>query len=77
MTPGNHEYYDRSSSPKMTSNDYFIHHYFNPQNGPETDKYSLVGSSYYFKYNNTLFIAIDTEVQVPIIKQIGLKMLLE
>lgn len=66
VTPGNHEYYDRSTSPKMTSNDYFIHHYFNPQNGPETDKYSLVGSSYYFKYNNTLFIAIDTEVQVPI-----------
>lgn len=66
MTTGNHEYYDNSSRPKMTSNDYFIHHYFHPQNGPYTETYSLVGSTYYFKYNNVLFISLDTESQVPV-----------
>lgn len=54
---GNHEYYDASSTPKTYNNTYFNEHFNTPQNGAEGVK----GSSYYFKYNNVLFIALDTE----------------
>lgn len=54
-TVGNHEYYD--SGTTTTDNVIYNQYFFNPQNGPEHVK----GSSYYFVYNNTLFIMLDSE----------------
>ena len=73
--PGNHEYYTQTTSSvwnyypdKYASNpsaiysdpDYFYNTYFNavkavPQNGPDG-----IPSSYWFLYNNVLFICIDS-----------------
>ena len=54
-TVGNHEYYD---SGTVTTDNVIYNQYFNnPQNGPEHVK----GSSYYFVYNNALFIMLDSE----------------
>ena len=73
--PGNHEYYTQTTSSvwnyypdKYASNtdaiysdpDYFYNTYFNavkavPQNGPEG-----IPSSYWFLYNNVLFVCIDS-----------------
>lgn len=52
--PGNHEYYHYDNSPYLDPSFYnqFFH---NPQNGPETK----INSSYYFKYDNILFIMLD------------------
>lgn len=55
--PGNHEYYDASGSPKTWDTSYYNAYYHNPQNGPE----AVMNSSYYFRYNNALFVMIDTE----------------
>ncbi|MDD4166954.1 MAG: metallophosphoesterase, partial [Endomicrobiaceae bacterium] len=57
VSPGNHEYYDASSSPKMFDHTYFNGFYNNPPNGAP----GVTGSSYYFKYNNVLFVSIDSE----------------
>ncbi|MDD4076696.1 MAG: metallophosphoesterase family protein [Bacilli bacterium] len=57
VTPGNHEYYDASSTPQMYNNTYFKGFYNNPANGAP----GVEGSSYYFKYNNVLFVSIDSE----------------
>lgn len=56
-TVGNHEYYDKGT----TTTDNTIYNYFfnNPKNGPE----SVKGSSYYFTYNDALFIMLDSEVK--------------
>lgn len=54
-TVGNHEYYD--SSTNTVDNTIYQHFFNNPQNGPEHVK----GSSYYFLYNNALFIMLDSE----------------
>ena len=54
-TVGNHDYYD--SKTVRTNNFIFNHFFYNPQNGPENVK----GSSYYFVYNQALFIMLDSE----------------
>ena len=54
-TVGNHDYYD--SKTTRTDNFIFNHFFYNPQIGPEHVK----GSSYYFVYNNALFIMLDSE----------------
>ena len=54
-TVGNHEYYD--SGTVTTDNVIYNQYFYNPQNGPEHVK----GSSYYFVYNNCLFIMLDSE----------------
>ncbi len=56
-TVGNHEYYD--SSTNTVDNSIYNNYFNNPQNGPEHCK----GSSYYFLYNNVLFIMLDSEVK--------------
>lgn len=54
-TVGNHEYYDKGvvTTDNLIYNQYF----YNPQNGPEHVK----GSSYWFIYNQALFIMLDSE----------------
>lgn len=54
-TVGNHDYYD--SKTTRTDNYIFNNFFYNPQNGPEHVK----GSSYYFVYNQALFIMLDSE----------------
>ena len=54
-TVGNHEYYD--SGTVTTDNVVYNQYFYNPQNGPENVK----GSSYYFVYNQALFIMLDSE----------------
>lgn len=54
---GNHEYYDASPSPQHVDNSWFNAFTNNPKNGATT----LLNSSYHFRYNNVLFIMIDTE----------------
>lgn len=54
-TVGNHDYYD--SKTTRTDNFIFNHFFNNPKNGPEHVK----GSSYYFVYNQALFIMLDSE----------------
>ncbi len=55
--PGNHEYYDASGSPKTWDASYYNAYFHNPQNGPS----AIMNSSYFFRYNNALFIMIDSE----------------
>ena len=60
-TPGNHDYYSSNSgvASVITDNSYYNWFVNNPKNGaPNT-----VNSSYYFKYNNTLFVCIDSEAK--------------
>jgi hypothetical protein len=53
--PGNHEYYDGAG---VTFNaTYFNGFMNNPKNGAE----GIKNSSYFFKYNNVLFIGLDSE----------------
>ena len=54
-TVGNHDYYD--SKTTRTDNYIFNGFFNNPKNGPEHVK----GSSYYFVYNQALFIMLDSE----------------
>lgn len=54
-TPGNHEYY-LTSSGDYVSAEVYNQFFNNPQNGPEIRK----NSSYYFTYNNVLFVMIDS-----------------
>jgi len=54
---GNHEYYDASSTPKTYNNSWYNAFHNNPKNGPE----KVLNSSYYFVYNNVLFIMLDSE----------------
>lgn len=54
-TVGNHEYYDKETT--TTDNVIYNQYFYNPQNGPEHVK----GSSYYFVYNQALFIMLDSE----------------
>ena len=54
-TVGNHDYYD--SKTTRTDNYIFNNFFYNPQTGPEHVK----GSSYYFVYNQALFIMLDSE----------------
>lgn len=56
-TVGNHEYYDNGTN--TVDNSIYNNYFNNPQNGPEHCK----GSSYYFLYNNVLFIMIDSEIK--------------
>ncbi len=52
--PGNHEYY-HDKNPEYIDASIYNQFYNNPQNGPEDRK----NSSYYFIYNETLFIMLD------------------
>lgn len=52
--PGNHEYY-HDKNPQYIDASIYNQFYNNPQNGPEDRK----NSSYYFIYNETLFIMLD------------------
>ena len=52
--PGNHEYYHSSASSYVDPS-FYNQFFYNPQNGPETKQ----NSSYYFKYDNILFIMLD------------------
>lgn len=56
---GNHEYYDNSGTPKIQSNEYFNQYFHNPSNGHP----DLQNSTYFFHYNNALFVMLDTEFQ--------------
>ncbi|HNZ50206.1 MAG TPA: metallophosphoesterase family protein [Bacilli bacterium] len=56
-TPGNHEYYDASSSPATYTNGFYNGFFNNPKNGAEVVK----NTNYFFRYNNVLFISIDSE----------------
>ena len=51
--PGNHEYYHTGTT--MVDPSYYNQFFFNPQNGPV----ERLNSSYYFKYDNVLFIMMD------------------
>lgn len=62
-TVGNHEYYD--SATTTTDNTIYNQFFNNPQNGPE----SVKGSSYYFIYNNALFIMLDSEASSSYLSQ--------
>lgn len=62
-TVGNHEYYDNGTT--TTDNSVYNHFFFNPQNGPEHVK----GSSYYFIYNDALFIMLDSEERNNLVEQ--------
>lgn len=62
-TVGNHEYYD--SATTTTDNTIYNQFFNNPQNGPE----SVKGSSYYFVYNNALFIMLDSEASSSYLSQ--------
>ena len=54
-TAGNHEYYTTSSS--SYDSPYIYNQYFNNPNNSFTGR---INSTYYFKYNNILFIMLDT-----------------
>ena len=54
VTPGNHDYYNTSAKP--TEIKYFNSIFNNPNNGA-----TGVAGSFYFKYNNALFISVDSE----------------
>lgn len=54
MLPGNHEYYTTAASG-YDSPEIYNQYFNNPQNGFE----GRMNSSYFFKYNNVLFIMID------------------
>lgn len=53
--PGNHEYYFSNAS-SYVSNEIYNQFYNNPLNGPS----DRLGSSYYFKWGQILFIMLDT-----------------
>lgn len=55
MTPGNHCYYTGSAT--AIDDRFFNAVTFNPQNGAVTSE----NATYYFTYNNTLFISLDSE----------------
>ncbi|HHX78755.1 MAG TPA: hypothetical protein GX695_03260 [Acholeplasmataceae bacterium] len=55
MTPGNHDFYNGQA--KTVGVGYFNNILTNPDNGADTVK----NSSYYFRYNNVLFVSIDNE----------------
>ncbi len=55
MTPGNHDFYNGSAQTVGVG--YFNNILTNPDNGADTVK----NSSYYFRYNNVLFVSIDNE----------------
>jgi len=58
--PGNHDYYKAQGSvyPEHTSDVYYNAMFNNPKNGAS----GISNSSYYFKYNNVLFVGINSEV---------------
>ena len=59
-TPGNHDYYYYPTSGLATGDNTFYNKVtYNPDNGAPT----VMNSTYYFTYNNTLFISIDSEMQ--------------
>lgn len=62
-TVGNHEYYDKGTT--TVDNSIYNNFFYNPQNGPK----SVLGSSYYFLYNNALFIMLDSEVKGKLTEQ--------
>lgn len=55
MTPGNHDFYNNQA--QFIGVGYFNNILTNPNNGAENVK----NSSYYFRYNNVLFVSIDNE----------------
>lgn len=59
VTPGNHEYYDASPTPKTFTAEYFNNFFKNPENGAE----EVPNTSYFFKYNSVLYISIDSEIK--------------
>jgi len=60
VIPGNHEYYDDSTTPVFFDATYFNGFYNNPDNGA----IGVENSSYYFKYNNVLVVGLDSEAAV-------------
>lgn len=57
-TPGNHDYYKYSNGSVHTSDVYYNAMFDNPKNGAE----NIPNSSYFFKYNNVLFVGINSEI---------------
>lgn len=55
-TTGNHEYYD-DNGPGVWFEEFYDIHNNNPKNGAET----ALNTSYYFRYNDTLFVTINSE----------------
>lgn len=62
-TPGNHEYYHYSTGEINAK--FYNAHFNNPKNGPD---YHL-NSTYYFIYNDILFIQLDTVGKMYLTKQ--------
>lgn len=60
-TPGNHDYYSSNAgvASVITDNSYYNWFINNPKNGAS----NTINSSYYFKYNNALFVCIDSEAK--------------
>jgi len=56
QTPGNHEYYKDSVSKNRITNLFMANLFNNPKNGAEG-----LETSYWFLYNNVLFISIDSQ----------------
>ncbi|MFA7367364.1 MAG: metallophosphoesterase family protein [Bacilli bacterium] len=54
--PGNHEYYDA-----MGSGSYFGEFYNINNNNPDNGARNHLNNTYYFRYNNALFIGLNTE----------------
>ena len=54
-TPGNHDYYNSSAS--FLDSSYFNAYTKNPNNGPE----GMENTTYYFFYNNIMFISLNSE----------------
>jgi len=54
---GNHEYYDASPIPQTFNSSYYNAFHNNPKNGAK----NILNTSYFFLYNNTLFIMLNTE----------------
>ncbi|MDY0064684.1 MAG: metallophosphoesterase family protein [Bacilli bacterium] len=59
VTPGNHDYYitPTGGGTSTIDNRFFNAVTYYPTNGAE----GVTGSTYFFKYNNTLFISLDSE----------------
>lgn len=56
--PGNHDYYKNTGSAVHTDDRWYNAMFNNPKNGAT----GVSNSSYFFKYNNVLFVGINTEV---------------
>lgn len=58
-TPGNHDYYKATAEVEHTDDRWYNAMFNNPKNGMA----SSLNSTYFFKYNNVLFIAMNSELR--------------